>query len=52
MWTALRDLFSSVPPRQRAYLAIAVGALLLGTLGLLAILGLDLTPFWSLLGSN
>ena len=44
MWTALRDLFSSVPPRQRAYLAIAVGALLVGTLGL--------TPFWALLGSR
>ncbi len=52
MWTALRDLFSSVPPQHRLYLAIAIGALLLGTLGLLAVLGLDLTPFWRLLGSN
>ena len=52
MWTALRDLFTSVPPQQRLYLAIAVGALLVGTLGLLAILGLDSTPFWRLLGSN
>ena len=26
MWTALRDLFTSVPPAHRLYLAIAVGA--------------------------
>lgn len=45
-------LFTSVPPRQRAYLAIAVGCLLVGSLGLLALLGLDLTPFWALLSGS
>jgi hypothetical protein len=49
MWSVLRDLFASVPPRQRAYLAVAVGCLLVGTLGLLAVLGLDLAPFWAIL---
>lgn len=52
MWSALRDLFASVPSAHRLYLAIAVGALLVGALALLAFLGLDLAPYWALLGSN
>jgi hypothetical protein len=30
MWSALKDLFASVPPAHRLYLAIAIDALLLG----------------------
>jgi len=52
MWSALKDLFASVPPGHRLYLAIAIGALLVGTLGLLAVMGLDLAPYWALLGSD
>jgi hypothetical protein len=43
MWSILRDLFASVPPRQRAYLT--------GKFRLLAVLGLDLAPFWAILDS-
>jgi len=49
MWSILRDLFASVPPRQRPALAIAVGFLLVGALGLLLLFGLDLAPFWAML---
>lgn len=52
MWSALRDLFASVPSDHRLTLAIAIGALLVGALGLLAVMGLDLAPYWALLGSD
>jgi hypothetical protein len=52
MWSALRDLFTSVPPAHRLTLAIAVGCLLVGALALLAFLGLDLAPYWALLSGN
>lgn len=50
MWNALRDLFANIPPEHRAGLAIALGIMLVGVLGLLAVLGLDLGPYWALLG--
>ena len=52
MWSALRELFASVPSEHRLWLALAVGALLVVTLGLLTMLGLDLAPFWALLSSG
>ncbi|MBU6351488.1 MAG: hypothetical protein KGS73_15220 [Chloroflexi bacterium] len=52
MWSALRELFASVPSEHRLWLALAVGALLVMTLGLLTMLGLDLAPFWALLSSG
>jgi len=52
MWTALRELFAGVPAEQRVGLAIAVGALLIVALGILVFFGLDLNPFWTLLGGQ
>jgi len=52
MWTALRELFAGVPAERRGLLAIAIGVLLVGVVGLLVAYGLDLGPFWALLGGQ
>ena len=52
MWSALRELFAGVPAGQRIWLALAIGALLVAALVILVYFGLDLTPFWALLGGQ
>ena len=50
MWSALRELFAGVPAKQRVWLALVIGALILAALGVLVYFDLDLGPFWALLG--
>ena len=52
MWTALRELFAGVPAEQRVWLAVGIGVLLVVALGVLVGFGLDLGPFWALLGGQ
>lgn len=50
MWTALRDLFGSLTPTGRFWLAVAILAALLALLIVMLLRGVDVSPLWAILG--
>ena len=50
MWSALRELFSGLSPRGRFWLAVVIILALLAVFVTMTVTGVDLTPFWTILG--
>ena len=50
MWTALRELFAGLTPRGRFWLAVVFVLALIAVLVTMTVTGVDLTPFWAILG--
>jgi hypothetical protein len=50
MWTALRELFTGLSPRGRFWLAVVISAALAAVLVTMAVTGVDLAPWWGILG--
>lgn len=50
MWPALRELFSSLSPKRRFWLAIVIILALLALILTITLTGSDSTPWWAILG--
>ncbi len=49
MVSMLRELFASLTPKGRFWLALAILAAVVGVIGVLIYTGGDLAPFWAIL---
>ena len=50
MLPALRDLFAGLSPRGRFWLTVVIILALIAVFVTMTVTGVDLTPFWALLG--
>jgi hypothetical protein len=50
MWSALRELFASLAPQGRFWLAVVIILALIAVFVTITVTGADLTPFWAILG--
>lgn len=50
MWPAVRELFVSLSPRGRFWLAVLILLALIAVFVTITVTGLDAAPFWAILG--
>lgn len=50
MWSALRELFTGLSPRGRFWLAVVIILALIAVFVTMTVTGVDLAPFWAILG--
>lgn len=50
MWTSLRELFVSLTPHGRFWLAVVIILALIAVFVTITVTGTDSAPFWAILG--